>query len=100
MKYVEIKAVEVNNMGPDPLQDSVILAVDETKTRVEDVPSVLRKIIKKKYNVREFGEEFKKDQILFGKEMDEIDENLLNEYGLYTVTIQEIKVNWDDGMTR
>ncbi len=99
MKYVEIKAVEVNNMGPDPLQDSVILAVDETKTRVEDVPSVLRKIIKKKYNVREFGEEFKKDQILFGKEMDEIDENLLNEYGLYTVTIQEIKVNWDDGMT-
>ena len=95
MKYVEIKAVEVNNMGPDPLQDSVILAVDETKTRVEDVPSVLRKIIKKKYNVREFGEEFKKDQILFGKEMDEIDENLLNEYGLYTVTIQ----NWDDGMT-
>ena len=99
MKYVEIKAVEVNNMGPDPLQDSVILAVDETKTRVEDVPSVLRKIIKKKYNVREFGEEFKKDQILFGKEMDEIDEELLNEYGLYTVTIQEIKVNWDDGMT-
>ena len=99
MKYVEIKAVEVNNMGPDPLQDSVILAVDETKTRVEDVPSVLRKIIKKKYNVREFGEEFKKDQILFGKEMDEIEEELLNEYGLYTVTIQEIKVNWDDGMT-
>ena len=99
MKYVEIKAVEVNNIGPDPLQDSVILAVDETKTRVEDVPSVLRKIIKKKYNVREFGEEFKKDQILFGKEMDEIEEELLNEYGLYTVTIQEIKVNWDDGMT-
>lgn len=99
MKYVEIKAVEVNNIGPDPLQDSVILAVDETKTKVEEVPSVLRKIIKKKYNVREFGEEFKKDQILFGKEMDEIDENLLNEYGLYTVTIQEIKVNWDDGMT-
>ncbi len=99
MKYVEIKAVEVNNIGPDPLQDSVILAVDETKTKVEEVPSVLRKIIKKKYNVREFGEEFKKDQILFGKEMDEIDEELLNEYGLYTVTIQEIKVNWDDGMT-
>ena len=67
MKYVEIKAVEVNNIGPDPLQDSVILAVDETKTKVEEVPSVLRKIIKKKYNVREFGEEFKKDQILFGK---------------------------------
>ncbi|MEE3396987.1 MAG: hypothetical protein VZR04_06590, partial [Succiniclasticum sp.] len=84
---------------PDRLEDSVLLAVDETKTKVEEVPSVLRKIIKKKYNVREFGEEFKKDQILFGKEMDEIDENLLNEYGLYTVTIQEIKVNWDDGMT-
>ena len=99
MKYVEIKAVEVNNIGPDRLEDSVLLAVDETKTKVEDVPSVLRKIIKKKYNVREFGEEFKKDQILFGKEMDEIDEELLNEYGLYTVTIQEIKVNWDDGMT-
>ena len=92
MKYVEIKAVEVNNISPDRL-------VDETKTKVEEVPSVLRKIIKKKYNVREFGEEFKKDQILFGKEMDEIDEELLNEYGLYTVTIQEIKVNWDDGMT-
>ena len=88
MKYVEIKAVEVNNISPDRLEDSVLLAVDETKTKVEEVPSVLRKI-----------EEFKKDQILFGKEMDEIDENLLNEYGLYTVTIQEIKVNWDDGMT-
>lgn len=99
MKYVEIKAVEVNNISSDRLEDSVLLAVDETKTKVEEVPSVLRKIIKKKYNVREFGEEFKKDQILFGKEMDEIDENLLNEYGLYTVTIQEIKVNWDDGMT-
>jgi len=99
MKYVEIKAVEVNNISPDRLEDSVLLAVDETKTKVEEVPSVLRKIIKKKYNVREFGEEFKKDQILFGKEMDEIDEKLLNEYGLYTVTIQEIKVNWDDGMT-
>jgi methyl coenzyme M reductase subunit D len=99
MKYVEIKAVEVNNSSSDRLEDSVLLAVDETKTKVEEVPSVLRKIIKKKYNVREFGEEFKKDQILFGKEMDEIDEELLNEYGLYTVTIQEIKVNWDDGMT-
>jgi hypothetical protein len=99
MKYVEIKAVEVNNISSDRLEDSVLLAVDETKTKVEEVPSVLRKIIKKKYNVREFGEEFKKDQILFGKEMDEIDENLLNEYGLYTITIQEIKVNWDDGMT-
>ena len=99
MKYVETKAVEVNNISPDRLEDSVLLAVDETKTKVEEVPSVLRKIIKKKYNVREFGEEFKKDQILFGKEMDEIDEELLNEYGLYTVTIQEIKVNWDDGMT-
>lgn len=99
MKYVEIKAVEVNNISSDRLEDSVLLAVDETKTKVEEVPSVLRKIIKKKYNVREFGEEFKKDQILFGKEMDEIDEELLNEYGLYTVTIQEIKVNWDDGMT-
>ena len=59
MKYVEIKAVEVNNISPDRLEDSVLLAVDETKTKVEEVPSVLRKIIKKKYNVREFGEEFK-----------------------------------------
>ena len=56
MKYVEIKAVEVNNISPDRLEDSVLLAVDETKTKVEEVPSVLRKIIKKKYNVREFGE--------------------------------------------
>ena len=52
MKYVEIKAVEVNNISPDRLEDSVLLAVDETKTKVEEVPSVLRKIIKKKYNVR------------------------------------------------
>ena len=99
MKYVEIKAIEINSMDDDILQDSIIFGVDETITKPEEVPSVLRKIIKKKYNVREFGEEFKKDQILFGKEMDEIDEELLNEYGLYTVTIQEIKVNWDDGMT-
>ena len=48
MKYVEIKAVEVNNISPDRLEDSVLLAVDETKTKVEEVPSVLRKIIKKK----------------------------------------------------
>lgn len=99
MKYVQIKAIEVNNIGPDQMQDSIVLAVDETKTKVEDVPSVLRKIIKKLYNVREFGEEFKKDPILFGREMDEIDEKYLNEYGLYTINIQEIKVNWDDGMT-
>ena len=99
MKYVKITVIEANSIYSEHNQDSVILAVDETKTKVEEVPSVLRKIIKKKYNVREFGVEFKKDQILFGKEMDEIDENLLNEYGLYTVNIQEIKVNWDDGMT-
>ncbi|HAT98105.1 MAG: hypothetical protein J5923_06320 [Acidaminococcaceae bacterium] len=99
MKYVEIKAIEVNAIGSDPLQDSVILAVDETKTKVEDVPSVLRKILKKKFNIAAFGQNYNNDPILFGKEMDEIDEKDLNEYGLYTVNIQEIKVNWENGKT-
>ena len=35
---------------------------------------------------------------LFGKEMDEIEEKYLNEYGIYTLDIQEIKVNWENGM--
>ena len=38
------------------------------------------------------------DPILFGKEMDEIEEKYLNEYGIYTLDIQEIKVNWENGM--
>ena len=99
MKYVQIKAVELDGIYSDKLQDSIILAVDETKTKVEDVPAVLRKIIRKKFNVKEFGQEFNRDPILFGKEMDEIEEETLNEYGLYTVTIQEIQVNWRNGMT-
>lgn len=98
MKYVQIKAIELNPLSTEPLQDSVLYAVDETKTKVEDVPSVLRKIIKKKYNVREFGDKYNNDFILFGQEMDEIDEKALNEYGIYSVHAQEIKVNWDDGI--
>ena len=97
MKYVEIKAVEVNNISPDRLEDSVLLAVDETKTKVEEVPAVLRKIIKKIYNISAFGQKVNNDPILFGREMDEIEEKYLNEYGLYTVELQEITVNWDDG---
>ena len=31
--------------------------------------------------------------------MDEIEEKYLNEYGIYTLDIQEIKVNWENGMT-
>ena len=76
----------------------MLLAVDETKTKVEEVPAILRKIIKKVYNVKEFGDEFNRDPILFGREMDEIEEKYLNEYGLYSVDIQEIQVNWDDGI--
>ena len=98
MKYVRIKAIEVNSIGPEQLQDSFILAVDETKTKVEEVPAVLRKIIKKLYNISSFGQKVNNDPILFGREMDEIEEKYLNEYGLYTVDIQEIKVNWENGM--
>ncbi len=46
MKYVEIKAVEINSMDDDILQDSIIFGVDETITKPEEVPSVLRKILK------------------------------------------------------
>ena len=98
MKYVQIKAIEVTAMGPDQLQDTITLAVDESITKVEEVPSVLRKILKKFYNIGAFGQHVNNDPILFGQEMDSIDEKLLNEYGLYTIEIQEIKVNWDDGM--
>lgn len=98
MKYVRIKAIEINAAPSDRLEDSVLLAVDETKAKVEEVPAILRKIIKKVYNVKEFGEEFNRDPILFGREMDEIEEKYLNEYGLYSVDIQEIQVNWDDGI--
>ena len=99
MKYVKITAIEANSIYSEHNQDSVILAVDETKTKVEEVPSVLRKIIKKLYNISAFGQKFNNDPIMFGREMDEIDEKYLNEYGLYTIDIQEIKVNWDDGKT-
>ena len=98
MKYVEIKAVEINSMDDDILQDSIIFGVDETITKPEEVPSVLRKILKKYYNIASFGQEVNKDPILFGKEMDEIEEKYLNEYGIYTLDIQEIKVNWENGM--
>ena len=97
MKYVRIKAIELNSAYSEQNQDSVTLAVDETKTKPEDVPSVLRKIIKMKYNIAAFGQKFNNDPIMFGREMDEIDEECLNEYGLYTIDIQEIEVNWDDG---
>ena len=99
MKYVEIKAIEINSMDDDILQDSIIFGVDETITKPEEVPSVLRKILKKYYNIASFGQEVNKDPILFGKEMDEIEEKYLNEYGIYTLDIQEIKVNWENGMT-
>ena len=99
MKYVEIKAIEINSMDDDILQDSIIFGVDETITKPEEVPAVLRKILKKYYNIAGFGQKFNNDPILFGKEMDEIEEKYLNEYGLYTIEIQEIEVNWDDGMT-
>jgi hypothetical protein len=99
MKYVQIKAIEINSIHPEKLQDTITFAVDETITKPEDVPAVLRKILKKYYNITSFGQKFKNDPILFGKEMDEIEEKYLNEYGLYTIEIQEIKVNWDDGMT-
>ena len=99
MKYVQIKAIEINSNQPDQLQDSITFAVDETITKPEDVPAVLRKILKKYYNITAFGQKFKNDPILFGKEMDEIEEKYLNEYGIYTIEIQEITVNWDDGMT-
>ena len=99
MKYVEIKAIEINSMDDDILQDSIIFGVDETITKPEEVPAVLRKILKKYYNIASFGQEVNKDPILFGKEMDEIEEKYLNEYGIYTIEIQDIKVNWDDGMT-
>ena len=98
MKYVEIKAIEINSIDSDVLQDSVIFGVDETVTKPEDVPAVLRKILKKHYNIASFGQEVNKDPILFGKEMDEIEEKYLNEYGIYTLDIKEIKVNWENGM--
>ncbi len=97
MKYVKISAIEANSIYSEQNQDAIILAVDETKTKVEEVPAVLRKIIKKLYNISSFGQKVNNDPIMFGREMDEIDEKYLNEYGLYTIEIQEIKVNWDDG---
>ena len=99
MKYVQIKAIELNSVYSEQNEDSITLAVDETKTKVEEVPAVLRKIIKKKYNISAFGQKFNNDPIMFGREMDELDEKDLNEYGLYTIEIQKIKVNWDDGKT-
>ena len=42
MKYVEIKAVEINSMDDDILQDSIIFGVDETITKPEEVPAVLK----------------------------------------------------------
>ena len=99
MKYVQIKAIEINSNQPERLQDTITFAVDETITKPEEVPAVLRKILKKYYNITAFGQKFTNDPILFGKEMDEIEEKYLNEYGLYTIEIQEIEVNWDDGMT-
>ena len=97
MKYVQIKAIELESVYSEQNQDTITLAVDETKTKVEEVPAVLRKIIKKLYNISSFGQKVNNDPIMFGREMDEIDEKYLNEYGLYTIEIQEIKVNWDDG---
>ena len=97
MKYVRIKAIEENSIYSEHNEDSFILAVDETKTKVEEVPAVLRKIIKKIYDISAFGQKVNNDPILFGREMDGIEEKYLNEYGLYTVEIQEITVNWDDG---
>ena len=47
MKYVQIKAIEMNSNSPDRLEDSVTFAVDETITKPEEVPAVLRKILKK-----------------------------------------------------
>ena len=47
MKYVQIKAIEANSIYSEHNQDAITFAVDETKTRVEDVPAVLLKIIKK-----------------------------------------------------
>ena len=99
MKYVQIKAIEMNSDHPDRLEDSITFAVDETITKPEEVPAVLRKILKKYYNIAGFGQKVNNDPILFGQEMDEIEEKFLNEYGIYTIEIQEIKVNWDDGMT-
>ena len=99
MKYVQIKAIEINSPSPEKLEDSITFAVDETVTKPEDVPLVLRKILKKYYHITGFGQKVNNDPILFGKEMDEIEEKYLNEYGLYTIDIQEIKVNWDDGKT-
>ena len=99
MKYVQIKAIEMNSNSPDRLEDSVTFAVDETITKPEEVPAVLRKILKKYYNIASFGQRVNNDPILFGKEMDEIEEKYLNEYGIYTIDIQEITVNWDDGKT-
>lgn len=99
MKYVQIKAIEQNSIYSEQNQDSIIFAVDETKTKVEEVPAVLRKIIKKLYNISAFGQKVNNDPIMFGREMDEIDEKYLNEYGLYPIVIQEIQVNWDDGKT-
>ena len=99
MKYVQIKAIEQNSIYSEQNQDSIILAVDETKTKVEEVPAVLRKIIKKLYNISAFGQKVNNDPIMFGREKDEIDEKYLNEYGLYPIVIQEIQVNWDDGKT-
>ena len=99
MKYVQIKAIEQNSIYSEQNQDSIILAVDETKTKVEEVPAVLRKISKKLDNISAFGQKVNNDPIMFGREMDEIDEKYLNEYGLYPIVIQEIQVNWDDGKT-
>ena len=98
MKYVRIRAIEENSIYSEQNEDAVIFAVDETKTKVEEVPAVLRKIIKKLYNISSFGQKVNNDPILFGREMDEIEEKYLNEYGLYTVDIQEIQVDWRDGM--
>ena len=98
MKYVQIKAIEINSPTPEKLEDSITFAVDETITKPEEVPAVLRKILKKYYNIASFGQEVNNDPILFGKEMDEIEEKYLNEYGIYTLDIQEIKVNWENGM--
>ena len=85
MKYVQIKAIELDSVYSEQNQDSITLAVDETKTKVEDISA--------------FGQKVNNDPIMFGREMDELDEKYLNEYGLYTIEIQEIKVNWDDGKT-
>ena len=68
MKYVEIKAIEIDSIDSDILEDSVIFGVDETITKPEEVPAVLRKILKKYYNIASFGQEVNNDPILFGKE--------------------------------